>query len=111
MTRTIALLFCALILHGCIFLPRQSLEDLGGPECTLFTSKLYLDVETFEYRHVCGGSDNVAVECLVGAGVGTFIVSGSIVVVGNTLHWLEYHGRCDEGAIQQGVALFKASFD
>jgi hypothetical protein len=29
----------------------------------------------------------------------TLIVSGSIVVVGNMLHWSEYQGRCDESEI------------
>lgn len=26
---------------------------------------------------------------------GSFVVSGSIVLIGNTLHWLEYQGRCN----------------
>lgn len=38
--------------------------------------------------------------------VGSFIVSGSIVLVGNTVHWLEQQGRCDDGVIQTGLNKF-----
>ena len=80
----------------------------------MFTPKLYLDVETIELHHGCSGSGESAIACLVGAGIvpaGTFVVSGSIVLIGNTLHWLEYQGRCDDGVIQQGLALFRESID
>lgn len=30
----------------------------------------------------------------------TLVVSGSIVVIGNMLHWSEYQGRCDESELQ-----------
>lgn len=33
------------------------------------------------------------------AGV-TFVVSSSIVVTGNILHWSEYRGRCEESEIR-----------
>ena len=33
----------------------------------------------------------------------TFIVSGSIVVTGNILHWSEYQGRCDGNELRQYV--------
>jgi len=36
------------------------------------------------------------------AGV-TFVVSSSIVVTGNILHWSEYQGRCDESELRQYV--------
>lgn len=36
----------------------------------------------------------------------TFIVSGSIVVTGNILHWSEYQGRCEKSEIRQFVYQF-----
>ncbi len=36
------------------------------------------------------------------AGV-TLVVSGSMVVTGNILHWSEYQGRCDESELRQFV--------
>ncbi|MGD8569907.1 MAG: hypothetical protein PVJ39_17605, partial [Gammaproteobacteria bacterium] len=32
---------------------------------------------------------------------GGYLLSGSIVLVGNTLHWLEFHGRCDDGIVSR----------
>ena len=37
---------------------------------------------------------------------GTLIVSGSVVVVGNTVHWLEQQGSCDESITQKTVNGF-----
>ena len=39
------------------------------------------------------------------AGV-TLVVSGSMVVTGNILHWSEYQGRCDESELRQFVYQF-----
>ncbi len=38
------------------------------------------------------------IPCLIGNGlVGSisFVVSGSIMVIGNTIHWMEYQSGCD----------------
>ena len=38
-------------------------------------------------------------ECLLvalGVASTSYIVSGSIVVVGNTVHWIEKQGRCED---------------
>lgn len=37
-------------------------------------------------------------------------MSGSIVLVGNTVHWLEYQGSCDEGLIQSGIQKLTPDF-
>ena len=46
--------------------------------------------------NICQSSAKDAAYCILAIGVvipaGTFVVSGSIVIVGNTLHWLEYQG-------------------
>ncbi len=41
---------------------------------------------------------------LVAIPVTSFIVSGSIVVVGNTVHWLEEQGSCEESMTQEAVS-------
>jgi hypothetical protein len=52
-------------------------------------------------------SDCHNAECLLFTLIGvpviaatSFIVSGSIVVIGNTLHWIEKQGTCDDSATQ-----------
>ena len=50
---------------------------------------------------------------IVAISVGSLVVSGSIVVTGNTIHWLEKQGRCQgsltqqtlEGLIQAGKSM------
>ncbi len=39
---------------------------------------------------------------------GSFVVSGSIVVVGNTVHWIEEQGRCDESVTHRAVRHFRS---
>ena len=34
----------------------------------------------------------------------TLAVSGSAVLIGNTVHWMEYQGRCDEEKIAKALA-------
>jgi hypothetical protein len=55
-------------------------------------------------------------DCLAGAlaGVvvvtaGSAIISGSIVLTGNTIHWLEYQGTCSDGYLGRVKRLFLES--
>ncbi|GGY47038.1 hypothetical protein GCM10011297_19990 [Bacterioplanes sanyensis] len=41
----------------------------------------------------------------------TLVVSGSVILIGNTLHWVEYEGTCEGGMVAEYVGLFKNSFD
>jgi len=34
------------------------------------------------------------------------VVSGSIALVGNTLHWLETQGKCDDGMLKRAADSF-----
>ncbi len=40
---------------------------------------------------------------LVAIPVTSFIVSGSVVVVGNTVHWIEEQGSCEESMTQEAI--------
>lgn len=48
------------------------------------------------------GDEALLAIVVVWAGV-TFVVSSSIVVTGNILHWSEYQRRCDESELRQYV--------
>ncbi len=48
-------------------------------------------------------SDDFIFRALLAWGASTLIISGSIVVSGNILHWSEYQGRCDESELRQFV--------
>lgn len=40
---------------------------------------------------------------------GSAIVSGSIVVIGNGLHWLEQQGSCEDGVLRNAVLSIRTS--
>ena len=44
---------------------------------------------------------------VVAVPVTTIVLSGSIVVVGNTVHWMERQGKCEDGYLKQKMDEFK----
>jgi hypothetical protein len=63
------------------------------------TKKLTLKADVNQKYSVCDGGDkkDELLICLVASGVvasASLIVSGSIVLIGNTIHWLEYKASC-----------------
>lgn len=92
-----AFLLAALALShaGCVFYPRQA--DLNdAPDCKVISRQLELDMTVLS-NFSCGNGDPLACVAVIGAlGAGSAAVSGSVVVVNNTLHWLEKKGRCAE---------------
>jgi len=53
-------------------------------------------------------------ECLAAALVisaGSVLVSGTIVLAGNTVHWLEYQGTCSDGYLNSAKQLFFESLN
>jgi hypothetical protein len=65
-------------------------------DCAVHAKKLVLTVEEQKMPH-CSGPGDAAVACLLGvlgASLTISIVSGSIVIIGNTIYWLEKEGKC-----------------
>lgn len=95
-------LLATLLLSSCAFVPRESYDQVYADDCSMRTRKLTLSVEPIP-EGSCPTRDAEA--CLLTFGVvvpaGTFIVSTSLVIVGNTLHWLEYQGLCEEGVVRK----------
>ena len=86
-------------------------------DCQLVTKEWSLEVKGID------NSDSVVIEglsdatrgcqdaeCVLGnlaiVSAGSLIVSGSVVVVGNTVHWLEQQGSCDGSITQKSVNGF-----
>jgi hypothetical protein len=103
-TASILLISCLLLIQGCVFVPKTKPEDLVYGDCTTYTRKWELTQKQYLDFDGCYGSSSIESGiCLSLIGIivpaGSFIVSGSVVLVGNTLNWLEYKGRCEDGAI------------
>ena len=99
-----------IVTTSCTFFPTVSKEQSYADSCEMLTKELTLSVEVHKFNG-CGG-DTDAGACLLFAAIGvpavTFVVSGSVILVGNTLHWLEYQGICDEGFLVDSVTKLKA---
>ncbi len=65
----------------------------------MLTKKLTLKPKVRKEYSLCSGKEFLddPIVCMVFNGViatATIVVSGSIVVIGNTVHWLEYKSGC-----------------
>ena len=93
-----------LTLFSCVYIPAKS-EDQSN--CILHTKKLELKVKNIDGALNCSGESCLPVLAVVSTvSLSTFIVSGSIVFVGNSFHWLEKEGTCDDGFIKIKIDEF-----
>jgi hypothetical protein len=60
--------------------------------------------------NISGGCTSECAAAILAAVVvvsaGSAIISGSIVLTGNTVHWLEYQGTCSDGYLNSTKQLF-----
>ena len=91
---TITFLIFAL-LQGCVAYPKTT-PDRDNKRCDLVTKKLRLATEKDAYK-VAAKIDPISAVVSAGLLYGvTVVVSGSVVLVGNTVHFLEKQGQCDD---------------
>jgi len=100
-----------LTLSACAFVPEKIADDAAQDTCRISTPEWKLTFGEIRDVTVCQSSGRDAAYCLLTIGLvipaGSLVVSGSIVIVGNTLHWLEYQGKCNNSFLNQQLALFK----
>ena len=86
----------SLFISGCVYYP-QKIEQYDA-QCDI--SFMKLELESREMKDACkrpNSNDSHGNACLAGIlGMTALsaIVSGSLVVAGNTVYWLEKEGRC-----------------
>ncbi len=110
------LLFALLLIAftGC-FYPKTVMDN--DRQCKLTTKKLTLEFSDEGSQETAQGMLHMLRGCnepeclyivpigLVAVPVTSFTVSGSIVVVGNTLHWIEQQGKCEDSATKKALRL------
>lgn len=81
------------LLAGCVYLPNTTATY--DEQCQTFKRHMRLEVQQVGTLMGCQGDACVAALVTFGAvTAATAIVSGSIVIVGNVVYWLEEQGRC-----------------
>jgi hypothetical protein len=97
--KLILILLSMVCASSCAFFPSSSGKQDYSNECDMNTKKLHL--EKIGDSDFCLKGDRLnekeLISCLmIGGFIGSTsaIVSGSIVLIGNTIHWLEYQATC-----------------
>ena len=82
-----------MLLSGCVYLPETSVRY--DPKCGVYERKMTM--QPYQVGTLMGCRDEGCVAGLVAAGVvsaASAVVTGSVVVVGNVVNWLEKQGQC-----------------
>jgi hypothetical protein len=88
---------CAPLLASCIVVPRT--VEMYDPECQVVAR--HMDLQAVQVGYIAGCANEGCAVLIVAAAAtvtATAIISGSIVVIGNTVYWFEKQGRCRRGA-------------
>ena len=82
-----------LSLQGCVFVPRT--VEVYNSDCQVMSRKMEMQPSQIAGIYGCSNADCAAFLVVAGAtAAASAVVSGSIVVVGNVIYWLEKQGRC-----------------
>ena len=119
----ILIFFLSIIIGGCLVISKT--ENSIVNNCELVTNKWTLEIYNIGSNNECYGCDEFVrgilecggevVECVaIGANVslGWTVIAGSVVVVGNTVHWLEKQGSCEDSLIKSSInKLYSSTLD
>jgi len=80
----------SLLVAGCVTTARE--VEYYDADCEIQSRKMVLDVQRLGNLNCTQSRECLATTLVIGAG--STIISGSIVIVGNTVYWLERVGKC-----------------
>jgi len=89
----IPLVVAAVLLQGCVFLPRTT--SAYDEKCEVHYRQLTLEAHLGQFPGSCSGRDCGYLLAALGLiAAGSAVVSGTIVVTGNVVYWTEMQRRC-----------------
>jgi hypothetical protein len=91
--RLVGLALATILLSSCVYLPETTVRY--DPKCGVYERKM--TIQPYQVGSLMGCRDEGCVAGLVAAGVvsaASAVVTGSVVVVGNMVNWLEKQGQC-----------------
>ena len=101
---TITLVFS--LLQACVAYPKETFRK-DYERCDLVSREYHLAMNRAGLKLLEGAGDPF--QALVLAGIVasvTTVVSGSVVIVGNTVHFLEKQGSCDDSFLNEQVLSY-----
>lgn len=103
-----ALASCVLSLCACVYVPVANERDSAEANCKMLTQSMSLNSVEMHSDIGChnGGDCNAVLAAAIVVTAGSALISGSIVLTGNTLHWLEYQGSCSDGFLNRSKQQF-----
>jgi hypothetical protein len=84
------------LLAGCVVVPQTTYGY--DPECRMVSRRM--ELQAVQVAAIGGCSNEGCAVLLAAAGVtaaASAVVSGSIMVIGNVVYWMEKQGRCQRG--------------
>ncbi len=103
--RAFATLIPATLLSACIAVPVVDQSDASA--CKTYTKSMSLKAVTLNpncHDETCGAA-------ILAVSAGSVLISGSIVLTNNTVHWLEYQGVCSDSYLNTKKQNFLNNFD
>ncbi len=99
------LLMMLIVIQGCAVYPKVN-KSVDYKRCNLLSRSYTLNVTDKPVLNPQSNNGGIVGELVV-AGVflgATAVVSGSLVIVGNTVHFLEKQGRCEDSYLNRKIA-------
>ncbi|MBI5007484.1 MAG: hypothetical protein HZB95_10260 [Nitrosomonadales bacterium] len=110
MRKPLAAVSLALALSACVVVPVEDRDATAASDCDTYTKSMTLEQARLDYgRLSC--HDEACLAVILAVSAGSLIVSGSIVLTNNTVHWLEYQGTCSDGFLNNTKQRFLDSLD
>ena len=95
------------LLQGCVAYPKETFRK-DYERCDLVSREYHLTMNRGGLKMLMEGTLD-PLQALVLAGLSasvTIVVSGSVVVVGNTVHFLEKQGSCDDSFLNEQILSY-----
>ena len=118
----ILLTISSFVVGSCLIIPKQ--QNTSKEDCKLVTKSWTLEVHELGKQNECKGCGDFIrgiVECgssedciklIATVSVGWTVVSTSVVVLGNTVHWIEKQGRCEKSIVRSSInKLYETTVD
>lgn len=84
------------LLHGCVVVPRTT--ETYDEECNFYTRQVTLDAAYIGAIGHCQGPDCAYALAALGiVAAASAVVSGTIMIAGNVVYWIERQGKCYVG--------------